>query len=437
MPALQLYRFYFLHQRWALLSLRYPLATVTEERVAPAMVEAYRKTFQGENLPDTADACISCTDRGAHARAQEVAAVDLCIAVPRSASVAALVSAYAVLKCRDVYACLNWSGSRLTAVQQVWHNTMPSLDFHFWVMYGSWSCCADCGSFFFNDAFFRSSVYQDQNTSTSPDLLALVRRMVPSDATEHKPGGVGVSSRWWYLPGMFKPIQYCGRCTRPPRGQTGGAFLTQALRRLGAARAGSAPPATRVATSELYRIPRVRAPGAVWRSWSTECITWPRYSDGEFSLGLLRGESMLDLTEAERQALCVVVLRTQVKSEKYGAAHHLNWTKVGMSRAYFPKDAVSEARMPSARAAAALRFLLAHNRYYRFFHALHLDLLARGAALNISSYNLFIMYVGVECAMYPVLYPTTDFTDTGALSEGTLNLLASTGDFLKSMRFLM
>ena len=146
---------------------------------------------------------------------------------------------------------------------------------------------------------------------------------------------------------------------------------------------------------------------------------------------------MLDLTEAERQALCIVVLRTQVKSERYGAAHHLNWTKVGVSRAYFVKDAVSEARMPSARAAAALRFLLAHNRYYQSFHRLHLDLLARGAALNISSYNLFSMYVGVECAMFPVLYPTTDFTDTGTLSEGTLNYWHQQDTCLTTFVFLM
>ena len=34
-------------------------------------------------------------------------------------------------------------------------------------------------------------------------------------------------------------------------------------------------------------------------------------------------------------------------------------------------------------------------------------------SLNISSYDLFIVQSGIECAMYPHLYPTTDFTDTG------------------------
>ena len=55
------------------------------------------------------------------------------------------------------------------------------------------------------------------------------------------------------------------------------------------------------------------------------------------------------------------------------------------------------------------------SRYYREYHRIHLDLLARQASLNISSYALFIMYEGVECAMFPVLYPTTDFTDTGII----------------------
>ena len=34
-------------------------------------------------------------------------------------------------------------------------------------------------------------------------------------------------------------------------------------------------------------------------------------------------------------------------------------------------------------------------------------------SLNISSYGLLILKAGIECAMHPHLYPTTDFTDTG------------------------
>ena len=35
--------------------------------------------------------------------------------------------------------------------------------------------------------------------------------------------------------------------------------------------------------------------------------------------------------------------------------------------------------------------------------------------LTISSFDLFINYTGIECAMYPVLYLETAFTDTGIL----------------------
>ena len=35
--------------------------------------------------------------------------------------------------------------------------------------------------------------------------------------------------------------------------------------------------------------------------------------------------------------------------------------------------------------------------------------------LTISSFDLFINYTGIGCAMYPVLYLETAFTDTGIL----------------------
>ena len=36
-----------------------------------------------------------------------------------------------------------------------------------------------------------------------------------------------------------------------------------------------------------------------------------------------------------------------------------------------------------------------------------------GGSTQISSYDFFVLFTGIECAMFPVLYPTTDFTDTG------------------------
>ena len=43
------------------------------------------------------------------------------------------------------------------------------------------------------------------------------------------------------------------------------------------------------------------------------------------------------------------------------------------------------------------------------------ELLDNDRILTISSFDLFINYTGIECAMYPVLYPETAFTDTGIL----------------------
>ena len=54
------------------------------------------------------------------------------------------------------------------------------------------------------------------------------------------------------------------------------------------------------------------------------------------------GESMLALSEDEKSALQLIVLKTNVKQERYGAAHHANWKKVGLSRAYYKYLAVTK-----------------------------------------------------------------------------------------------
>ena len=91
----------------------------------------------------------------------------------------------------------------------------------------------------------------------------------------------------------------------------------------------------------------------------------PRYRDGEFQLEDGLGESMLELTQEEQRALQVVCLRTVVKKETFGAPHQCHWKKVGLSRAYYQKERVCEASMPTDRSRAALRFLLANNAFYR------------------------------------------------------------------------
>ena len=293
-PVSELSKFFRAHQFWACLPLRYPTVAVSHDSVTAPLVKLYRRNFYGEVLPETALACIADTERSGESRAEELAAAGQCIVLPRQASLACIVAAYAMLKCEELYGSLCWSFSVLTSTQRVWKDCQPLLDFYFWVMYGSWSCCQHCGSHFFNDKYFREVVYKAERSSGS-DMLSAVRRVVPSDAAEHSGSPPGVSSRWWYLPGMYRPVQHCGRCTVPPR--TSGTFLSRVLRRpRQEASSGSAP---RVSTSQLYRVPRVRPSGAGWSAWSAECITWPRFEHGGFSLGHVSGESMLEMSKED------------------------------------------------------------------------------------------------------------------------------------------
>ena len=64
------------------------------------------------------------------------------------------------------------------------------------------------------------------------------------------------------------------------------------------------------------------------------------------------------------------------------------------------------------RAAVAFQFLQEHNLYYKYFSDQHNGRLESNSILTISSYDLFILLNGIECAMRPHLYPMTDFTDT-------------------------
>ena len=59
--------------------------------------------------------------------------------------------------------------------------------------------------------------------------------------------------------------------------------------------------------------------------WALECAMWPMYHQGCISMTSRYGDSMLDLSVDEQQALQIVVLRTNVKNEVYGAAYQLNW----------------------------------------------------------------------------------------------------------------
>ena len=73
--------------------------------------------------------------------------------------------------------------------------------------------------------------------------------------------------------------------------------------------------------------------------------------------------------------------------------------------------------MPTPVAVAAYQYLMQHNAWYKRFVVMQRERLSDGASLHTSSYDLFINFTGVEAAMYPVLYPSTEFTDTGILAS--------------------
>ena len=263
------------------------------------------------------------------------------VVYPLACADACFVAAFATLKCEELYAQQTWHRSLLTPVQRCFPDKYPAVDFAFWVKYGSWSRCSACGSFYFNDKYFSQQVYQDQVTSATPDLLAPHRASVPTEPVEHEPGLVGVSSRWWYLPGMFRPSEDCTRCTPPPVAERcidgAGPAFARRLRLRGKQEAHAASQAQAASrsrgvirppplgidrgavqqTRQLYRIPRLLTPGSPLpgsAAWAAECVTWPRLLDGVFRLHHLSGESMLELTDEECHALQIVVLRTEVRT---------------------------------------------------------------------------------------------------------------------------
>ena len=253
-------------------------------------------------------------------------------------------------------------------MQQSWCNTFPKLDFEFWVKYGSWSFCPSCRSFFFDDKYFREKVYLYSGSSRHPAQIAGHRRSAPDDPVEHQSGSLGRSSRWWYLPGMYRPEHLCGKCT-PVLGSSPNEVFSNRLRARAKAKlaARQKPVAAGVVdkTGDLYCIPFVRPVGSAWWPGSVQSKTWPKFSHGQFQFGDT-GQCMLSLSEDEKRALQIIVLRTVVQEEKFfrGAGHQGNWKKTGLSRAYFQTHLVCEATMPTAKCKAAFRWLIANNAFY-------------------------------------------------------------------------
>ena len=343
------------HQVHARLPLEYAGGRVWKDTVSKPSMDAYQKALE-DDLPAQVSLSLLCRRRHADSWHKKVAAEQQIIVFPLAAANACLVSAYSMLQCKEVFAMQSFSGSLLTSVQRAYVQKYPATDFEVWVQYGSWSFCHHCGSFFFNDEYFRDEVYREVTTSEKPCRLATVTRQVPDDPVEHKEGSVGVSSRWWYLPGMYKPKLHCGRCVKKPVKKPdvspGKSLAQRMIQQAKFARQSEATgkvitrePVSK--TGELYIIPRIFEP-SVPLSEDDRRITWPRYNASSACFDFdSTGESMLELSKEECLALRIVILHTEVKQERYGASHQLNWKKVGLSRAYFKKELVTETSMPT------------------------------------------------------------------------------------------
>ena len=176
-PLGNLRRFFSVHEAHARMPTVHPDATVHKNRVSWVLVNAYRAAIEataGRSLASTADAAhagFSVANCGAQAKARpnpkgkampkakayaaasfsgsgfvsttaDVAATSKLIAWPLACGKACYTAAYAMLKCRELFAHQSWFGSLLGARQQLFCDKCPKVDFAFWVQYGSWSQCA-------------------------------------------------------------------------------------------------------------------------------------------------------------------------------------------------------------------------------------------------------------------------------------------------------
>ena len=158
---------------------------------------------------------------------------------------------------------------------------------------------------FFNDRYFSHQVYDDKATSSTPAEAAGLRQHIPDDPIEHSDGKVGVTSRWWYLSGMYHPEAHCGFCSKPEKVEeprAGESFLDRMRRDrkrkyddAGVTSARGEAGQSAVVTKDLYRVPCVDLSSR--HCLSSNCIFWPRYSQGTFVLMDKPGDCMMELTE--------------------------------------------------------------------------------------------------------------------------------------------
>ena len=129
LPLEVLTEFWQRHHRYARLPLEYPEASVVRDALPWSLVEAYRGTFDRAALPATVYDCTRGSGYQNSGRAQQVASSAGLVALPRVCGDAALVAAYAMLKCEVLLEGICWYGSRLTPVQRCLSGEYPKVDF--------------------------------------------------------------------------------------------------------------------------------------------------------------------------------------------------------------------------------------------------------------------------------------------------------------------
>ena len=154
--------FFRRHEMFARLPLQYPQAMVYKDKLPWPLIEAYRAVLSaGGSLHPTASEYTRVGSTEAFLRHRRVAAEFGYVAQPRACADACAVVAYATLKCEELFQRQVFHHSHLKPVQREFPRKYPEVDFKFWVKYGSWSRCPQCGSMFFNDKYFSNDVYAD------------------------------------------------------------------------------------------------------------------------------------------------------------------------------------------------------------------------------------------------------------------------------------
>ena len=447
-PLSELSKFYTKHEPMAQLRFQHAGARVYDDFIQRSTVEPFCRVLP-DALPGSALELFAGASGGRFRRehappllldyCRQVAENDATLCFPLECAAACCTLAYARGKCESVHGRQTWGGSMLAAQPAQWCAAWPKTDFESWVKYGSWTHCDSCGSFYFNDSGFKEC-YSSTAGCVASDDASVFRPEVPSDPTAHRGGEeIGVTSRWWMDPSMYKPDKWCGRCVSPadhPRPVAhAGEMASRALRARARAKASAKACAEAgvpkmepvVETQRLYRIPRLPSPGdSVATTWAGEVVTWPRLAPGasEFRYGASEGPTFLDMTNEEKYALRLIQMHVKKVEEHFlkgsgGPKHYKNYKKTGVTKAFWAGHKVTEDSMPTARSKAAFRWLTKHNELYkaRLLNQHHSHDCPGQYGQHISSFDLFIVFDGMECAAWPWLYPTTDFTDTGILAH--------------------